>query len=226
MGLRPLRGPARRCRARRALRTVGGSGQDVRISPYARTQYVPEPPPMPVRSAAREAGRKPHHPWGVPAIPSTWRSPITPGQGARKPNPTPLPNHPGPLTRCDSPEGGRRDGRHTTQTKTLPNQPETEPLPSRRPARPARTPRRETQHKATQEKPLTSENAGTNPPPVQTAAPTTPGRAPAKSRHRRSSDGSNDVHTNSPCAGRAAVSGRRCPGGGVLKGALRTAGMS
>ncbi|GAB1516408.1 hypothetical protein JCM33774_84530 [Actinophytocola sp. KF-1] len=32
-----------------------------------------------------------------------------------------------PLTRCDSPPGGRRDGRQTTQQQSLPNQPRARP---------------------------------------------------------------------------------------------------
>ena len=52
----------------------------------------------------------------LPAIPSTWRSPITPCRGAVEK--VRRCQGDGPSARCDSPEGGRRDGR---QDRSLPN---------------------------------------------------------------------------------------------------------
>ena len=56
-------------------------------------------------------GAQPTPPPVLPAIPSTWRSPITPCQGARERSWPSDVGAAGPLTRCDSPEGGRWDGR-------------------------------------------------------------------------------------------------------------------
>ena len=42
-------------------------------------------------------GAKAHNPTGLPAIPSTWQRPITPGQGAPKPHATTNTKPPGPL---------------------------------------------------------------------------------------------------------------------------------
>ena len=69
----------------------------------------------------------------LPAIPSTWRSPITPCQGPCTTTPS---KTRGPLTRCDSPEGGRWDGR---QHQPLPKHPVAKtvplPIPERLPVR-------------------------------------------------------------------------------------------
>ena len=81
-----------------------------------------------------------HNPARLPAIPSTWRSPITPCQGAQMKILAKAWPEQGPLTRCDSPEGGRWDGRQglPCQTPKLPTG-----KPSLRPAPPARS-RRQT----------------------------------------------------------------------------------
>jgi hypothetical protein len=95
------------------------------------------------------AGRKPRpHPRLLSAIPSTWRSLITPVQGGPGPA-TPKVRRwwqaarargGAPLGRCDNPEGGRWDGR---QNRPLPTQPRCQARgPSRRPAPPARSRRR------------------------------------------------------------------------------------
>ncbi len=89
----------------------------------------------PAREArsARQPGRKPTTP--VACLPSR-----RPGEARSHRVTGPAQAHrcqsDGPLTRCDSPEGGRREGRHThpCQISHLPNR-----VPSRRPARPART---------------------------------------------------------------------------------------
>ena len=95
--------------------------QPARVRPKGRARSVHGPrsghsttsPNRRPRNRAK-AGRQPTK-LRLPAIPSTWRSPITPCQGA-------TPKHTrigdGPLTRCDSPEGGRWDGRQTHPRET------------------------------------------------------------------------------------------------------------